>query len=1028
MYRTDIGKRKSTQTCVNCHHEWGSYAQTDLAAQSQHKKFCTAIKKQAKQEQAIEPCDEHFEQASYAYSEEGSYSEQDLYPKHKMNIDIFHNNSSQQNSSSSNSSNNCSPSYVDDSLLAELSRRHKDSCRLVPSSVNTRAGKSLCFNPLTVPEKYEILMTAGFKGVPDFQILELERFHDAVTEHLNAYTFNKINGVNVDQRDCITINKIANDFGLSMAETDQLIDYIFKEIIPRHFGDEKSVVVPRFKAIKKKLQAFWDQSLPVQKFVYRFPQKYLMLNPEAEPDLKPVIAVGWYSPFNNLVAQVFSDSKPGDFEWEPCPKNMEKRKNLVQVDNPSMNLVYTNFMSGDACVEQNERIRKDHGPLAKILYLAVYHDESVLNSSMTRTANGLYVYFLNSKPGTSAGKYHLLGYFPNNFSMTAKDIWERLLPKEFSEILKKSIIHVVDRQLNRAFIYECLSPLFDFKVLILLLFLKIVLLFLKIGSSIVRLFYECLSTLLDYKESGVVVALGSVPNINSLPSERLVHLYFVLISFFSDEPAKNKISGPNYMAGVSMCTICTSPSCLCDEVGISYAFRDDKKYNELAILLETVMMDDIVCALSKLPRTKDEKIARKFFVNSMKLLGVAPGDNILHRFFEDNLSGYSFFDSQRVDYLHVWLKGFIEKLICIVCQIFVLCGKLDASYRNNMAILDQRLASYQKIQTQHISKHVNFPNGVQKVVDPTLKTKKKTTANAMQSIGLEGWKLPSLLIQILFAIGVDGNLLPNTEDWYLRYVLRNKHQVHIDSEIAINISKTCISAISAVLEVTFSFSGTSISSEQLKDLELKICNSRVHFEKVSRLLRRVSLLGEDPANIIKSHNPTHYPRQITWVGFDKRAWDCEDGEHQHILMKELDRKTSKKCVVESKQLILRNNEMIHGTRLYNQFVKPCESNTPASISSSHSPLYDFVVSSTFGKQEVVVKGLTIEPIVSTERLFIHPSLSATFGTTSEIVLYRLMMNSISHFPEILQQMISNVISGKCLLIIKASIFVIWLIL
>ena len=103
--------------------------------------------------------------------------------------------------------------------------------------------------------------------------------------------------------------------------------------------------------------------------------------------------------------------------------------------------------------------------------------------------------------------------------------------------------------------------------------------------------------------------------------------------------------------------------------------------------------------------------------------------------------------------------------------------------------------------------------------------------------------------------------------------------------------------------------------------------------------------------------------------------------------------------------------MIHGTRLYNQFVKPCESNTPASISSSHSPLYDFVVSTTFGKQEVVVKGLTIEPIVSTERLFIHPSLSATLGTISETVLYRLMSISIKYFPEMLQQMILNVING-----------------
>ena len=200
-------------------------------------------------------------------------------------------------------------------------------------------------------------------------------------------------------------------------------------------------------------------------------------------------------------------------------------------------------------------------------------------------------------------------------------------------------------------------------------------------------------------------------------------------------------------------------------IAINFIPRDDAQTNMYALKLNLALLEEY----------KQRKLSTALvwyrqgnfdYLNSIKddieycdLRNIAPGFNQLHLLFawayEEGLN--SFFRALRVDYLHIWLKGWINDCILDTVAVVASVGTYDPAWLDSAATLDRLLIEFQFLQTIHITRHIRWTRGV------TLH--RSTISGATLTGGIEGWKLPSLMIQLMFCIASNsgfGNTLPPT--------------------------------------------------------------------------------------------------------------------------------------------------------------------------------------------------------------------------------------------------------------------------
>ena len=180
-----------------------------------------------------------------------------------------------------------------------------------------------------------------------------------------------------------------------------------------------------------------------------------------------------------------------------------------------------------------------------------------------------------------------------------------------------------------------------------------------------------------------------------------------------------------------------------------------------ADIVQTKLYDNKHNTKCKLTATETEIIN---YINTYNLLG---GINYLY----DVVSltnKYKYFGLHKIltpDYLHTLIKGAVEFciswiIICIKC-----IKQVDKThYGNNIAILDKRIQQF----NIHLSllpfKMINFNKGISPYVKKSSNSSSQSNiGTGLMSGGLEGWKLRSLLLQLMFCIGVDSTIVPNTK-------------------------------------------------------------------------------------------------------------------------------------------------------------------------------------------------------------------------------------------------------------------------
>ena len=119
------------------------------------------------------------------------------------------------------------------------------------------------------------------------------------------------------------------------------------------------------------------------------------------------------------------------------------------------------------------------------------------------------------------------------------------------------------------------------------------------------------------------------------------------------------------------------------------------------------------------------------------------------------------------DVLHT-LKGVMTSVMnaCINCVQY--CGFIDSKYAQNMAKIDDWMLNCTVIHSHNLFQHCSFKGISEHCGGSKGKGRKTTVAKGSVKVltgSIEAWKIPTLILQLMAAIGEDGEVVPNTSNW-----------------------------------------------------------------------------------------------------------------------------------------------------------------------------------------------------------------------------------------------------------------------
>jgi hypothetical protein len=182
---------------------------------------------------------------------------------------------------------------------------------------------------------------------------------------------------------------------------------------------------------------------------------------------------------------------------------------------------------------------------------------------------------------------------------------------------------------------------------------------------------------------------------------------------------------------------------------------------------------------------------------------------------------------------------------------------------------------------------------------------------------IEGWKLPQLLLQLIFCI--NKNVCPFEANWTNGRSIKRKW----------NVGRVITNSLTAVLELHFCCR-MKVLSENAIDSSLSdvINNARTHMSLL-RLLKqdlKSTLMKDTEYGGIKHHLVAHLPFYKKWFGADQRTYDTELSEKQHKVSKQefehtnkqygtalLDMLTNQRIKNHFRNIRLKNNDDLANT-------------------------------------------------------------------------------------------------------------------
>jgi len=627
------------------------------------------------------------------------------------------------------------------------------------------------------------------------------------------------------------------------------------------------------------------------------------------------------------IAEEFLSINPKEIFIKPCPAWAEK----IQVaDGEDSSRLYGNYASAKLYARSHEYVTNQFGSSAVSVNVALFFDEALAGKSAT--ACPVSAFIMNAFGDSYRPVF--LGMCPVSLHYTDQYL-SRLLEKGRSKrptkLGKKFAIRFAKRQALLKYLKTVLSPLQENE---------------KVGFKL-------------------QVGQGS--------GAFLITAYFQFSHFMGDSAALNDIASVKLYSNGARCRVCNEMNCNnVDPSSLPCQPRNSKTMAALCQQLGAYEIEKFVEGCKSHGKrktlTKSYREVRSKVINLGKEMGVIPGFNPLIGLFDTpSVAGVNnFYLALRIDYLHTLWKGMLENAVTYMLQT-VLCVSnsphiFGDKYSGVFAELDDRISQFPTKQTLEPVRlfHLNSVSDLMKC--EAVKGQRQGRGTGLLAGHFPGFQMANLVLQLLFAIGLQGNIIPNEDIKY-------------SNQRSYNPTQVAITTMAACLEVEYFSHAKVISGASLQLMSKAILDAKwkliEFYDMKQNLLRHASILKPlalkssssssssskhtavwELPKVLKPHYMQHIPAQIEDLGAEEQIFCTQLGERSHHPMvtvaysrssKVRDSVSAEMCIFNLKADFLRRLVPIHDIQTRQKEKKK----------NPQGESLKFVDCPTFGKVELI---------------------------------------------------------------------------
>ena len=405
-------------------------------------------------------------------------------------------------------------------------------------------------------------------------------------------------------------------------------------------------------------------------------------------------------------------------------------------------------------------------------------------------------------------------------------------------------------------------------------------------THIIQFVYEISKPILKYQDNGFVVQLGKTNDVSEI-----ICAYPFIALFAGDNKQQNILCNikNTIQSKGRKCRCCVDTECyLYGRDRQRIPLRDQTMFKTLTEAADNIQVKRYknLTKQEKKRCTQDELA----IIIKTKEYNYIPCINRLILF--ANVLPFHFMFP--ADKLHSLIEGVIKNVIewtaIIIFLIDIICKK-ESSHR--MGILDIRIKNFPYRQSLYPFEKCHFTQGFSYYFNQSY-CETLTKGTGFMTKRLPGWKLPSLLFQLMFAIGTEDTILPNTKQWTILANLRQE----------CNINKIVLDAIQSTISLLIMYNkNDGYTEKEFKTLQNLLTENRMY---VSNLWILKCDLYNNSINNPKNTQPSIFGgikhhlierHEVEWkkhFGTENNTYNVELSEHYHLTCKNDYEATSKR--------------------------------------------------------------------------------------------------------------------------------------
>ena len=466
------------------------------------------------------------------------------------------------------------------------------------------------------------------------------------------------------------------------------------------------------------------------------------------------------------------------------------------------------FSSGSVFKKLCDLITLRHGPgaltKASPLCIAISLDTATVNSSRNRSECPVVFSILNIN---ETAQYQLLGYVPVRLPFSDVQLLEKMMGLNYSKSRAETIRKYMQRQMKRQYLDAVLSPIYELE------------------------------------QIGFLAQVG----VGAKSTIRRFYSYLCLIVGDSEELG-GKLTGHYCKTGCRICMATNVHLFLVPDA--TYPKRDDNLMDSLTRRGAELFAKQ--CVASREETKHDWTVEDHETNDGLKRAGLHHGVNPLYKYFAyQNFHRINSYHEAIVpDHLHTIQLGIMKYCISWTMQIVYLVQFLDpGSYGGNVSKIDTRIMNMDNISSYQFIESVQFRGGITPFFGnlSTSSTHSEWRGTGMMTGTLHGWQVCSMLLQLLFALVPQHQVLPSETNWWRRSVKTN-----IDPRDDVNIFTTVIGSITSCLDFYMLSRKRCFNDDGRKTFQWVVINMRMHID-IEYMLRNClirKLLGDPPSKKI----------------------------------------------------------------------------------------------------------------------------------------------------------------------------------